>query len=177
MRYPAIEALTAVLFAVVALTADSAVELVSGLLLVAMVVAVAVIDAEHKIVPNRVLLPASLAAILIWGIGDPGKLPQHLLFGLAAGGLLLAVALAYPAGMGMGDVKLAGAMGLFLGRSVAPALLVGFAAGAVVGIGIMIAQGSAARKRAIPFAPYLAAGAIVGQLFGAELIDWYLGLS
>jgi len=176
LRYPLVEATTAALFAAVAIRAGSAVELASGLLLVAAVVAVAAIDMEHRIVPNRVLLPASLVAVLIWAIGDPGRLPQHLLFGLIAGGLLLAVALAHPAGMGMGDVKLAATMGLFLGRSVVPALFVGFALGAAVGIGIMVAQGTAARKRAIAFAPYLAAGAIVGQLFGADIVDWYLGL-
>jgi len=77
----------------------------------------------------------------------------------------------------MGDVKLAAVMGFFLGRAVAPALLVGFALGVVVGVGIMAARGLAARKQAIPFAPYLALGGIVGQLFGGDLVNWYLDLS
>jgi leader peptidase (prepilin peptidase)/N-methyltransferase len=76
--------------------------------------------------------------------------------------------------MGMGDVKLAAVMGLFLGRSVAPALLIGFAAGSLVGLAMVAARGAEARKQAIPFAPFLALGAIAGQLFGEEIVDWYL---
>ena len=77
--------------------------------------------------------------------------------------------------MGMGDVKLAAVMGLFLGRSVAPAMLIAFALGTLVGIGILLARGSAARKQAIPFAPFLALGGIAGQLFGQDIVDWYVG--
>ena len=76
--------------------------------------------------------------------------------------------------MGMGDVKLAAVMGLFLGRSVGPALFVGFAAGALAGMAIMAARGAAARKQGVPFAPFLALGGIVGLLFGSGLIDWYV---
>ncbi|KKL44789.1 hypothetical protein LCGC14_2362180, partial [marine sediment metagenome] len=74
----------------------------------------------------------------------------------------------YPAGMGMGDVKLAAVMGLFLGSAVAPALLVSFAAGALMGVGILIARGAAARKQGIPFAPFLALGGIVGSFSALE---------
>jgi leader peptidase (prepilin peptidase)/N-methyltransferase len=77
----------------------------------------------------------------------------------------------------MGDVKLAAVMGLYLGRSVAPALFIGFAAGAVVGVAMMAVSGASARKRAIPFAPFLAAGAVIGQLFGGGIVDWYLDIS
>ena len=77
--------------------------------------------------------------------------------------------------MGMGDVKLAAVMGLFLGRSVAPAMLVAFAPGTLVGVGDHARPRRAARKQAIPFAPFLALGGIVGQLFGEEIVDWYLG--
>jgi prepilin signal peptidase PulO-like enzyme (type II secretory pathway) len=79
--------------------------------------------------------------------------------------------------MGMGDVKLVAVMGFFLGRAVAPALLVGFAVGVFVGVGIMAARGLSARKQAIPFAPYLALGGVVGQLYGTDLVDWYLDFS
>jgi leader peptidase (prepilin peptidase) / N-methyltransferase len=176
-RYPIIEALTACLFAAVALRADSPAELWPGLAFVAMLVAVAAIDLEHRIVPNRILAPAALAALVLWAATDPDRIPQNLLAGLIAGTFLLVFAVVYPAGMGMGDVKLAAVMGLYLGRSVAPALFMGFAAGALVGVGIMVARGASARKRAIPFAPFLAAGAVVGQLFGNEIVDWYLNLS
>jgi leader peptidase (prepilin peptidase)/N-methyltransferase len=85
----------------------------------------------------------------------------------------LIAALAYPAGMGMGDVKLAGVMGLYLGLSVVPALFVGFLAGTVVGIGVMARDGAGARKKGVPFAPFLALGGLVGLLVGPELVDLY----
>jgi leader peptidase (prepilin peptidase)/N-methyltransferase len=176
-RYPIIEALTAALFAAVALRADSPQELWPGLAFVAMLVAVAAIDLEHRIVPNRILAPAALAAVALWAVTDADRVPQNLLAGLIAGTFLLVFAVIYPAGMGMGDVKLAAVMGLFLGRSVAPALFIGFAAGAVIGVAMMVARGASARKRAIPFAPFLAAGGVLGQLFGDGIVDWYLDLS
>jgi leader peptidase (prepilin peptidase)/N-methyltransferase len=79
--------------------------------------------------------------------------------------------------MGMGDVKLAAVMGLFLGSAVAPALFIGFAAGALMGVGIMLARGAQARKQGVPFGPFLAFGGLVGLLFGSELIDWYTSIS
>lgn len=174
-RYPLIETITALLFAAVAVRAGSVAELLSGLALAATLVAVAAIDLEHRIVPNRVLAPAALAALVIWGLAEPSRLPENLIAALAAGFSLLLPAVLHPAGMGMGDVKLAAVMGLFLGRSVLPALFVGFAVGSAVGLGIVIARGRSARKQAIAFAPYLAVGGIVGQLYGDALVDWYLG--
>ncbi len=105
---------------------------------------------------------------------DPSTLDERAIAAVAAGGFLLVVALLYPRGMGMGDVKLAAMMGLYLGRAVAPALLIGFAAGALVGIAMMARHGSAARKRAIPFGPFLALGGIVGLWAGDEIVDWYV---
>jgi leader peptidase (prepilin peptidase)/N-methyltransferase len=174
VRYPVIELVTAALFALVAVTASSAAELVSGLVLVATLVVVAAIDLEYRIVPNRVLGPAAIAAFLIWGLLDPGRLLENAIAGLAAGTALLIPAIFFPQGMGMGDVKLAAVLGLFLGRSVAPALLLSFAFGSIVGVGILVVRGTSARKHAIPFAPFMALGGIIGQLFGDEIIDWYL---
>jgi leader peptidase (prepilin peptidase)/N-methyltransferase len=77
--------------------------------------------------------------------------------------------------MGLGDVKLAATMGLFLGRNVAPAILVALLAGALVGLAMIAGEGAAARKRAIPFGPFLALGGVVGLLAGDQLVDWYLG--
>jgi len=74
----------------------------------------------------------------------------------------------------MGDVKLAAVLGLFLGRAVAPALLVAVLVGAIAGLAIIAAHGSEARKRAIPFGPYLALGGFAGLLWGNEILDWYL---
>jgi leader peptidase (prepilin peptidase)/N-methyltransferase len=107
-------------------------------------------------------------------VADPGSLPERAAAAVAAGGLLFAAALAYPRGMGLGDVKLAAVMGLFLGRNVAPAILVALLAGSAVGLAMIARHGAAARKQAIPFGPFLALGGITGLLAGDQLIDWYL---
>jgi leader peptidase (prepilin peptidase)/N-methyltransferase len=173
-QYPIVEALTAALFAAVGLQTGMSAPVWPGLALAVTLVVVSATDIEHRIVPNRVLAPAAVAAVGLWALAEPGRLPENLVAAAAAGGFLLVAAIAYPAGMGMGDVKLAAVMGLFLGRSVAPALFVGFALGAAVGIAMMVALGASARKQAIPFAPFLAFGGMVGQLFGTEIVDWYL---
>ena len=102
-----------------------------------------------------------------------GELPELLIAGAGAFLAMLVIALAYPSGMGMGDVKLAGVMGLYLGQAVIPALFVGFLTGAVVGLGIVAREGPGARKKGVPFAPFLALGGLAGLLVGAELIDLY----
>jgi leader peptidase (prepilin peptidase) / N-methyltransferase len=172
-RYPLVEALTAALFVVVGLRIGIEAELLPSLALVLTLVAAAETDFEHRIIPNRLMAPAALAAVGLWAVADPGRLPENAIAGAAAGGLLLLAALAYPAGMGMGDVKLAAVMGLFLGKSVAPALFIGFGAGAVVGAAMIAVQGAKARKNGVPFAPFLALGGIVALLYGPELIHWY----
>jgi leader peptidase (prepilin peptidase)/N-methyltransferase len=107
---------------------------------------------------------------------EPAALPEHLIAGAAAGGVLLVAALAYPGGMGMGDVKLAAVMGLFLGASVAVAMLAAFVLGTVVGLAIMARRGvKEGRKTAIPFGPFLAAGGVLAVLVGPQLLDLYLG--
>jgi leader peptidase (prepilin peptidase) / N-methyltransferase len=172
-QYPLVEALTGALFAAVAVQTDMSAELLPGLAFMTLLVAVAAIDIEHRIIPNKLLVPGAAAALALWGLVDPSRLPENLIAAVCAGGFFLLAALAYPAGMGMGDVKLAAVMGLFLGRSVAPALFVALAAGALVGIGLMLVRGASARKQGVPFGPFLALGGIVGQLFGESMIDWY----
>jgi leader peptidase (prepilin peptidase)/N-methyltransferase len=116
-----------------------------------------------------------LAGIAIAASTDPASLPERALAAAAAGGLLFVAALAYPRGMGLGDVKLAAVMGVFLGRNVAPAMLVALLAGSLVGLALIARHGPAARKQAIPFGPFLAFGGVVGLLAGDQLISWYLG--
>ena len=106
---------------------------------------------------------------------EPHQLPERLIAGAAAGGFLLAAVLAYPAGMGMGDVKLAAVMGLVLGRAVAPALLVALVAGTVVGVAVMARRGIRdGRKTAIPFGPFLALGSVVALFAGPAMVNAYL---
>ncbi len=174
-RYPLVEAVTAALFVAVGLRAGGTPELLAWLVLASTLVVVTLIDLDHRIVPNRVLAPAAVAALAIWVVGDVDRLPGNALAALLAGTALFVPALLYPQGMGMGDVKLAALLGLFLGRAVAPAMFAALLVGSLVGIGIVLVRGASARKHAIPFAPYLALGGLVGVFAGDEIVDWYLG--
>jgi leader peptidase (prepilin peptidase)/N-methyltransferase len=175
-RYPLTELATAALYATTVLVLwDDAAQVALGLVFVTMLLAITLTDLERRIIPNKILLVGAIAAVAIAAVTDPNGLPERAIAAVAAGGLLLAAALAYPRGMGLGDVKLAATMGLFLGRDVAPAVFVALLAGSVVGLAMIARRGTAARKQAIPFGPFLALGGVVGLLAGEELIDWYLG--
>lgn len=144
-----------------------------GLVLCTLLVAITLTDLDLRVIPNKVVLAGGLLAVGIASATDPASLPERAIAAAAGGGVLLLVALAYPQGMGMGDVKLVAMLGLFLGRSVAPALLVGFGAGAAVGLAMIARQGAGARKQGIPFGPFLALGGVVGLWFGEAMVDWY----
>ena len=174
-RYPLVEALTGALAVAVVLVKHSAHDVVLGLVLVGILVPIALIDLEHRIIPNVITAPAAVAAIVIGLATKPSALPEQLIAGAAAGGFLLVFVLAYPRGMGMGDVKLAAVLGLYLGRSVAVAVLVAVLAGTIVGGAIMARVGVAkGRKTAVPFGPFLAAGGVVALLAGPPIVHWYL---
>ncbi len=174
-RYPVVEALTAALAVAVVLVASSTVSLVLGLTLVAVLVPVSLIDLDHRIIPNKITLPAAIAALAIGLALKPSGVPEQLISGAAAGGFLLVFVLAYPRGMGMGDVKLAAVLGLFLGRYVAVAILAGVLAGTVVGGLVMARVGvERGRKTAVPFGPFLALGGVVALLAGHPILHWYL---
>ncbi|HWC85695.1 MAG TPA: prepilin peptidase [Solirubrobacteraceae bacterium] len=174
-RYPLVEAVTAVLAIAVILVKSSPHDIALGLALVVVLVPVALIDFDHRIIPNKIMLPAAIAALLIGLVTRPSGVPEQLIAGAAAGAFFLLFAVAYPRGMGMGDVKLAAVLGLYLGRSVAVALIVGVFVGAVVGSVIMARLGVAkGRKTAVPFGPFLAFGGIVGLLVGPHIVHWYL---
>jgi leader peptidase (prepilin peptidase) / N-methyltransferase len=175
-RYPLTElALGALYAAVVLVLWDEPLELALGLLFVTMLTAVTLTDIELRIIPDRILIVAALIGVAVVAVVDPGSLPQRLIAAAAAGGLLFCAALAYPRGMGLGDVKLAAVMGLYLGRDVAPAIFVALLAGAAVGLVMIAREGVAARKKGIPFGPYLALGGVVALLVGDPLIELYLG--
>ncbi len=175
-RYPLTELTVGLLFAAVVLVLwDEPGEVVLGLLFVSTLVAVTLTDLELRLIPNKILLVSALLGVAVAAAFDPGSLPERAIAAAAAGGLLFLAALAYPRGMGLGDVKLAAVMGLYLGRNVAPAILVALLAGAVVGLAMIAREGAEARKKAIPFGPFLALGGIVGQLVGDQLLDLYLG--
>jgi leader peptidase (prepilin peptidase)/N-methyltransferase len=174
-RYPLTEVTLAALYAAVAIRFhDDVGELVLGLVFVSMLVAITLTDLERRIIPNKVLLVSSVIGLAIVAVADPSSIPERAAAAAGAGGVLFIAALAYPGGMGLGDVKLAAAMGLFLGVEVIPAMVIALLAGSLVGVVLMIRHGAAARKKAIPFGPFLALGGVAGLLAGQALIDLYL---
>jgi leader peptidase (prepilin peptidase) / N-methyltransferase len=174
-RYPLVEAATGLLWLAVAARGGEAVDVVLGLLLVTVLVPLVLIDLDHRLLPNKLTGPSAVAALVAGTALDPGGEPERLIAGATAGGFFLLAALAYPAGMGMGDVKLAGVLGLHLGRAVAPALGIALVAGVLVGIAIMVRKGAAeGRRTAVPFGPFLALGAVVALFVGEDLMDAYL---
>ncbi len=175
-RYPLTELAVGLLFAATVLVyRHDAAEAAIGLVFVTVLAVVTLTDLEQRIIPNKVLIAGAVICLAIALPTDPAGVPERLIAAAAAGGIFFLVALAYPAGMGLGDVKLAATMGLFLGRAVGPAVLVALLAGSLVGVALLARHGSRARKMAIPFGPFLALGGIVGLLAGDQLIDLYLG--
>jgi leader peptidase (prepilin peptidase) / N-methyltransferase len=150
-------------------------DLVLELPFVAALGALAAIDLEHRLLPNRIVYPLAAWGLAATLLVKPDDLVEHLVAGTGAFLVLYLAALAHPAGMGMGDVKLAGAMGVYLGAAVVPALLVAFVGGTIVGVGILLREGAAAFKRTLPFGVFLALGGLVGVVAGAGLIELYQG--
>jgi leader peptidase (prepilin peptidase) / N-methyltransferase len=174
LRYPAVELVTALLVAgsvlAFGLTADAA---VAGLFCIALV-AVSATDLEHRIIPNKIVLPAAVIVLAAQTALHPS--PEWALCALGASGFLFVAALAYPAGMGMGDVKLALLMGAMLGRTVGVALMLGMLAALLPGIVLLAKHGQKARKMGIPFGPFLALGSVVALFWGHAILDAYLAL-
>jgi leader peptidase (prepilin peptidase) / N-methyltransferase len=174
-RYPLVELSTAVLYAAVVATQDDAARIVLGLLLVTALVPITLIDIDLRIIPNRITGPAAVAALVAVAVLDTDFLVEAIVAGIAGGGFFLIAALLYPRGMGMGDVKLAGVLGLYLGRAVAPAILIALVSGVLVGAAIIVRKGAVeGRKTAVPFGPFLALGGMIAFFVGNELVDAYL---
>lgn len=183
-RYPATEMLTALVFVVLALITGVDWSLPAYLWLGGAGVALAIIDIEHKRLPNAITLPSYLvvgALLLLPAIigGQWGDYLRAWLAGVILGGAYFGLALIYPKGMGMGDVKLAGVLGLALGWLGWSELIVGgflaFVLGSVGGVIVMVATGSG-RKAKIPFGPYMLAGALLGLWVGQPVAHWYQSL-
>jgi leader peptidase (prepilin peptidase)/N-methyltransferase len=174
-RYPLVEAATAALCAGVVLARSSAGGISLGVVAVLALVPLALIDLDHHVLPNRITGPAAILAIVLGSALDPSGEPARLIAGAAAGGFFGVAALVSPRGMGMGDVKLAGLLGLLLGSSVAPALLIALVAGVLVGLVVLARREPGARRGiGVPFGPFLALGGLVALFSGHAIIAAYL---
>ena len=183
LRYPLVELVTAGLFIGAAWRVGARAELADFCVFFAFLVALSGIDLDHHVLPSRIIYPGVGASLVLLAVASGADHNWHRYQDAVLGGLLALAALflihiAVPRGMGFGDVRLAGLIGLNVGwlglAHVAVALFAGFFLGAVVGVGLM-AVGVASRKSRIPFGPFLAGGAVVGVLWGTTLVHWWLG--
>jgi leader peptidase (prepilin peptidase)/N-methyltransferase len=174
-RYPLVEAATAALCVGVVLAHSSAGAIALGMLTVLVLVPVALIDLEHHVIPNRITAPAAVLALALGSALDPSHEIARLIAAAAAGGFFLLAAVVSPRGMGMGDVKLAGLLGLLLGSAVAPALLIALVAGVLVGLVVLSRQPAGERRGAgLPFGPFMALGGLSAIYAGHAILAAYL---
>ena len=173
--YPVMELASGILAASAVLGLGAGWRGLAGALLGVSLVPVVAVDLTHRLIPDVVVAPAALAAAAAGVAGDPGQWWVPLAGAGGGAAALLALSLAHPRGMGLGDVKLAALLGAALGLAVIPALVVAFAAGAVAGAVLLVRLGAPARSRGIPFAPFLAGGGLVGLWAGPQMLAWYAG--
>ena len=172
--YPAVELVTGLLIALSFLVLGLSGDAFVAAFFCAVLVTVSATDLGHRIVPNVIVLPAAAIVLAAQTVLHP-----HAEWAVGAFGaslFLLLAALAYPKGMGMGDVKLALLLGAMLGRTVPVGLMVGMIAALVPAVVLLARHGSAARKMAIPFAPFLSFGGVFALFLGDRVLDWYLGI-
>ncbi len=179
LQYPLVEAITAVLFVLVAATTPVGPLLAARLLFVCALIVLFGIDLEHQILPNAITLPGIVIGLAFSLVAPPGW-QASLLGVLLGGGVLYAIAWGYytvrrEEGLGMGDVKMLGMIGAFLGwQAVLLTLVLASFSGAIIGVA-MIALQRGSMKYALPFGTFLAIGALVAMLAGQPIIDWYAG--
>ena len=174
-RYPAVEALTGILFAAAAYEFGVGYALLSALVLISALISLAGTDLEHRLLPNAIVGPAALVGFALSVLASPERWWLYLLSaGAVAGGLLL-LALLYPGGMGMGDVKMGGMLGAFLGPYAALAVFLGALCGALTG-GLLMAAGKMRRRSALPFGVFMAFGGVLALFVGPELWQFYLAV-
>jgi len=171
LLYPAVELATAGLVAACFLVFGLSGKAVVSAFFCAVLVAITATDITHRIVPNRIVLPAAAVVLIAQTALYPS--PEWTLGAVGAAGFLFVAAIAYPAGMGMGDVKLALLLGAMLGRLVGVGLMLGMFAALVPSAVLFARHGAAARKMGIPFAPFLAFGSVVALFVGKPLLDAY----
>jgi leader peptidase (prepilin peptidase)/N-methyltransferase len=172
--YPAVELATAALVVACVLEFGLTAQAAVAAFFCAVLVVVSAIDLAHRIIPNRIVLPAAAICLLAQTALEPS--PEWALAAVGASAFLLVAALAYPGGMGMGDVKLALLMGAVLGRTVPVALMAGMVLALLPSLVLLARHGARARKMGIPFGPFLALGSVLALFWGDAVVDWYLSI-
>jgi leader peptidase (prepilin peptidase)/N-methyltransferase len=171
-RYPLVELVTGLLVAACFVAFGLTAYAVLAAAFCAVLVVVSAIDLEHRIIPNRIVVPATGVVLVARTMLDPS--PEWVLAALGAFVFLFVAVVLYPAGMGMGDAKLAALMGAMLGAEVAVGLMAGMLLGILPSVVLFARHGMSARKMTIPFGPFLAGGAVIALFFGERLLDAYL---
>jgi leader peptidase (prepilin peptidase) / N-methyltransferase len=171
-RYPVVELTTAVLIAGCALRFNSLLHAAIAAVFCGVLVTVAATDLETRTIPNRIIVPAAVILVVAQTLRAPSL--EWVAGAVGAGAFLLLAALAYPGGMGMGDVKLALVLGAVLGRTASIALFAAMLAALVPAVILLARHGGAARKMAIPFGPFLALGGVLALFAGNALLNAYL---
>jgi leader peptidase (prepilin peptidase) / N-methyltransferase len=174
-RYPFVEALTGILFAGAAYEFGLGLDLLSALALILALIALAGTDLQHRLLPNAIVGPAALVGFALSILDSPERWWIYLVSALVVAGGLFALAFAYPGGMGMGDVKMGGMLGAFLGPYAALAVFLGALCGAIIG-GVLMVAGKMRRRHALPFGVFMAIGGMVSLFVGPELWEFYLDL-
>ncbi len=171
--YPLVEAVTALLVMTCLAVFGATPEAALAVAFCALLVALSVIDARHRIVPNRIVVPAAGVALAAHTAIDPSV---AWLVGAVAGAGLLLVVLAHSEGLAVGDPKLAFLVGAMLGPAVTVALAIGLFAALVSGAVLVSRCGTSARKMGVPLVPCLSLGAVVALFWGEVILDAFLGL-
>lgn len=174
-RLPLVTLGTALLAAACGFVFGFTLEALASVLLCWTLVVVTRTDLEHRLIPDKIVLPATVVVLVLRTVDDPSI--EWIVSSLGAGLLLFLIVLVHPSGLGLGDVKLSALLGAGLGVSVIPALFVGFFAAFVPALLLLFRHGREARRQAIPLGPFLALGAVVALFWGGAILDWYKQLA
>ena len=173
-RLALVTAGTALLAGASGLVFGFTVEAVVGALFCWVLVVITRTDFEHRLIPDKIVLPGAVALLALRTIDEPSV--EWVLSALAAGLVLFLIVLVYPSGLGMGDVKLSAFLGAGLGISVIVAMFVGFFLAFVPALVLFARHGREARKSAMPLGPFLAIGGVIALFWGDAILDWYQDL-
>jgi len=168
-----IEIITGILFLTNYIFFGLTIRTLAGIILCSVLIVISLIDLDFRIIPNVIVLPFTLVGLAINIFSDLPEWWMPLAYGAGAFLFMLIVHLISPKGMGMGDVKLSLMIGAFLIKDVIVALFLGFLAGSIYGLFLIIVK-KRKLKQAIPFGPFISLGSIVSLFWGNNILKWYI---